>query len=180
METKNPFNFVPQWSADGEWLLFVSGEHENCHPHIVKKDGAGLKKLADRGGYIGVVERLKHPDFHSQNSDIPVWSGDGRFVFYTAKVGESIELMRVDLDGRVKQLTTSRPGTRHYHPAVSPDGQWILFGSDSSGIMQLYVATIDGENPRPVTNVPAGHCAMLGHWQPIVKNPQSSPVTPAR
>lgn len=166
VETRNPFNFAPKWSPDGEWLLFVSGEHYNCHPHIVKRDGSGLKKLADRNGYRGVVERLKHPDFHSESSDLPEWSADGRHLFFTAKVGESIELMRVDLDGNATPLTKSKPGTRHYHPAVSPDGKWLLFGSDRSGTMQLHVASIDGGESWPVTDVPAGSCAMHGHWQP--------------
>ena len=166
IETGNPFNFAPKWSPDGEWLLFVSGEHYNCHPHVVRKDGTGLRKLADRGGYRGVVEVLKHPDFHSESSDIPVWSVDGRHIFFTAKVGESIELMRAGLDGRLARLTTSKPGTRHYHPAVSPDGNWILFGSDRSGAMQLHIATIEGADARQVTHVPAGSCAMHGHWQP--------------
>ncbi len=167
IETGNAFNFGPRWSPDGEWILFVSGEHYNCHPHIVKKDGSGLKQLADRGGYSGVVEVLAHPDFHSASSDLPVWSVDGRHLFYTAQVEESIELMRVDLDGEVTQLTKSKPGTRHYHPAVAPDGKRILFGSDRTGTMQLYVATTDGQETRPITNVPAGHCAMHGHWQPV-------------
>jgi Tol biopolymer transport system component len=166
IETGNPFNFVPQWSPDGQWLLFVSGEHYNCHPHVVKKDGTGRRKLADRGGYRGVVERLKHPDFHSESSDVPVWAKDGRSVYYTSKVGESIELMRVTLEGKVEQLTTSQPGVRHYHPSPSPDGRWLLFGSDRSGVMQLYVARADGSAARPVTAVPAGSCAMHGHWHP--------------
>jgi TolB protein len=169
IEAGNPFNFGPQWSPDGEWLLFVSGEHYNCHPYVVQKNGSGLKKLADRGGYRGVVERLTHPDFHSESSDVPVWSTDGRQVFCTARVEDSIELMRVDLDGNVLQLTQSKPGTRHYHPAVSPDGKWILFGSDRSGIMQLYMANTDGSEPRPITNVHAGHCAMHGSWQPVIE-----------
>lgn len=167
IETGHPFNFAPRWSMDGEWLLFVSGEHYNCHPNIVKKDGTGLKKLADRGGYRGVVEPLKQPDFHSESSDLPIWSADSRSVFYTAKVGESIELMSVDLLGKVTQLTRSKRGTRHYHPAVSQDGKWVLFGSDRSGTMQLYVAKIDGQDPRAVTNVPQGSCAMHGHWQTV-------------
>ncbi|MGE0757641.1 MAG: TolB family protein [Pirellulaceae bacterium] len=167
IETGNSFNFVPQWSPDGEWILFVSGEHYNCHPHLVKKDGSRLRKLADRGGYRGVVEVLKHPDFHSASSDLPVWATDSRHVFFTAQVGESIELMRVDLDGHVSQLTHSRAGTRHYHPAVAPDGKSLLFGSDRSGTMQLYVATTDGKASWPITSVPAGHCAMHGHWQPL-------------
>ncbi len=56
--------------------MFLSGEHYNCHPHIVNKDGSGLRKLADRGGYRGVVEVLKHPDFHSESSDVPAWAPD--------------------------------------------------------------------------------------------------------
>ncbi|MFO0066050.1 MAG: TolB family protein, partial [Pirellulaceae bacterium] len=60
-----PFQFAPRWSPDGQWLLFVAGEHYDCHPYVVRKDGTGLQKVADRGGYRGVVEVLKHPDFHS-------------------------------------------------------------------------------------------------------------------
>lgn len=63
IETGNAFNFGPSWSPNGEWLMFVSGEHYNCHPYIVKRDGSGLRKLADRGGYRGVMERLKYQNF---------------------------------------------------------------------------------------------------------------------
>jgi len=113
-----------------------------------------------------VVERLKHPDFHSESSDVPVWAQDGQSVYYTAQVGKAVELMRVSLDGRVEQLTESKPGVRHYHPSPSPDGRSLLFGSDRSGIMQLYVARADGMEARPVTSAPAESCAMHGHWQP--------------
>jgi len=166
VNTGLPFEFAPQWSPDGEYLLFVAGEHYDCHPHVVRKDGTGLKKLADRGGYRGVVEKLKYPDFHSESSDIPVWSPDGRWVYFTAQVEEAVELMRVSTSGRAERLTRTKPGTRHYHPAVSPDGQWVLFGSDRDGSMQLYVARADGQAARPITNVPAGHSAMHGHWRP--------------
>lgn len=171
IDTSNPFNFAPQWSPDGQWLMFVSGTHYDCHPHLIRRDGTGLRKLADRNGYRGVVERLEHPDFHSESSDLPVWSVDSQSIFYTAKIRESIELLRVDLAGRVTQLTHSQGATRHYHPAVSPNGKWILFGSDRSGTMQLYVASVDGSSVWPITRVPPGHCAMHGSWQ-TVSNPQ--------
>jgi hypothetical protein len=29
--TARPFNLAPAWSPDGQWLLFVAGEHDNCH-----------------------------------------------------------------------------------------------------------------------------------------------------
>jgi len=165
IQTGNPFNFAPAWSPDGQWLLFVSGEHYNCHPTIVKRDGTGLRKLADRGGYRGVVEKLKHPDFHSESSDVPVWDRTGKFVFYTALVDGAVELIRVDLEGNARRLTTSRPGTRHYHPAASPHGDWILFGSDRDGSMQIYVSPYDGSDPWPVSHAAENYAAMHGIWQ---------------
>lgn len=166
IETGNPFNFCPQWSPDGKWLLFVSGEHYNCHPYIVQPDGTGLRKLADRGGYEGVTPVVDVFDFHGGSSDVPVWSADGACVFYTALVNGPIELMRVSLDGRIEQLTHSANGTRHYHPKPSPDGHWLAFGSNRTGTRQLYVMPAEGGPANPITNVPAGHGAMWPSWQP--------------
>src|SRR5262249_48815303 len=33
VETGKPFNFGPTWSPDGKWVLFLAGEHYDCHPH---------------------------------------------------------------------------------------------------------------------------------------------------
>lgn len=73
---------------------------------------------------------LDVPDFHSGSSDTPVWSADGKLVFYTAQVGSSVELLQVTLDGQSERLTTSPDGTLHYHPQPSPDGKWLLYGSN--------------------------------------------------
>lgn len=166
IDTGNPFNFAPQWSPDGGWLLFVSGEHYNCHPTIVRPDGSDLRKLADRGGYEGVTTVYDVYDFHGGSSDVPVWSTDGSYVYYTAKLGESIELMTVTLDGSITQLTHSEPGVTHYHPKPSPDGKWLAFGSTRSGTRQLYVMPARGGKAWPITKVPEGHGAMWALWQP--------------
>ena len=166
VETGQPFNFVPLWSPDGRWVEFLSGEHYNNHPHVVKRDGTGLRKLADRGGYEGVVQLLDVPDFHSASSNVPCWSSDSRWIYYTAKVGAAMELMRVSLDGKVEQLTRSPAGVEHYHTTVSPDGNGITFGSTSDGVRQVYVAGADGAGDRAVTALKPGHAAMWPHWQP--------------
>lgn len=165
VRTGHPFVFVPTWSPDGQWLLFVSGEHYDCHPHVVKADGSGLKKIADRGGYRGVVEFLDVPDFHGGSSDVPVWSSDGRAVYYTAKVGDNVELFRVGLDGATEQLTRSPAGTLHYHPKPSPDGKWLLYGSKRDGVRNLYVMSLDDRREFAVTKVAAGVAAMHGYWR---------------
>lgn len=166
IETGNPFNFVPQWSPDGAWLMFVSGEHYNCHPYVARPDGSELRKLADRGGYSGVMTVYDVFDFHGGSSDVPVWCLTGDSVYYTAKVGEAFELMCVSLDGKVEQLTHSAPGVHHYHVKPAPDKVRVAFGSTRDGRRQLYVANLDASGANAVTNVPEGHGAMWAHWQP--------------
>ncbi len=166
VETGHPFNFCPQWSPDGRRVMFLSGEHYDCHPYLVRSDGTGLRKLADRRGYRGVVAFLDVYDFHGGSSDVPVWSTDSAGIYFSAKVGRSVELMYADLDGRVRQLTRCRNGTLTYHPKVHPKGRWIVFGSNRTGTRQLYVMPADGGDAYPITDVKPGWGAMWAHWQP--------------
>lgn len=166
IDTGHPFNFCPVWSPDGKWVLFVSGEHYDCHPHVIAVDGTGLRKLADRRGYRGVVELLDVPAFHSESSDIPAWSPDGAWVYYTAAFGDAIELMRVNPDGMEERLTDSPPGTCHYHPKPSPDGVYLLYNVRRDGARQLYVAHADGTDARAVTALPPEYGAVHASWRP--------------
>jgi Tol biopolymer transport system component len=169
IKTGEPFNFAPQWSPDGNHLLFVVGEHYDCHPHIVRADGTGLKKLASRSGYKGVIEFLDVPDFHGGSSDLPTWSADGLSIFYTAQLGKSVELFRAPLEGKVEQLTDSAAGSMHYHPQTSADGKWLLYGSKRDGIRQLYVMKLADKKEHRITNLDKGQAAMWPHWQPATK-----------
>ena len=166
IKTGHPFDFAPRWSPDGEWLLFVSGEHYDCHPHIVRRDGTGLKKLADRAGYRGVTEFLDVFDFHGGSSDVPVWSADSKSVFYTAKAGNNVELFQITLSGEITPLTKTPEGTTHYHITPSADGKRLLFGSKRNGVRQLVVMSLSDRSEKLLTDLKPGHGAMWPHWQP--------------
>jgi Tol biopolymer transport system component len=146
--------------------MFLAGEHYGCHPYVVRADGTGLRKLADRGGYPGVVAFLDVPDFHGGSSDVPAWSADGKSVSYTAKVGESVELFRVGLDGRSERLTRTPDGSLHYHPQPAPDGRWLAYGSKRAGVRQLYVLRLAARSESLLTELSGGRAAMWPHWQP--------------
>lgn len=166
IDTGHPFVFAPRWSPDGEWLLFVSGEHYNCHPYVVRRDGTDLKKLSDRGGYRGVIEFLDVYDFHEGSSDVPVWSADGGSVFYTALAGEMVELFEVTLGGSSTRLTHTPAGTLHYHPIPSPDGRHLLYGSKRAGVRNLFIMNLTDHSERQLTNLGPGHAAMWAAWRP--------------
>ncbi len=167
IDTGEPFNFGPVWSPNGKWVLFLAGEKNiKCNPYIVKFDGTGLKKLADRGGYKGAIEFLDVYDFHEGSSDTPVWSYDGKLIYYTSKAGKTIELFQVDLNGETKQLTHSVEGTLHYHPNPSPNGKWLLYGSKRKGVRQLFVMDLKNNVEYQITNMKPGYAAMWPCWRP--------------
>ena len=167
IRTGNRFDFAPRWSADGQWLMFVSGVHGRSNPYVVRRDGTELRKLADLNGYQGWILFLDVPDFHQGSSDIPVWSADGKSVFYTAKVGENVELFQAPLDGKPKQLTQSAPGTLHYHITPSADGRWLMYGSKRNGVRQLFVRDLTNHRETQLTHLKPGRAAMWPHWRPI-------------
>jgi Tol biopolymer transport system component len=166
VQTGLRFHLMPSWSPDGAWVLFVAGEHYDCHPHVVKADGTGLNKLASRNGYRGVIDYLDVYDFHDGSSDLPVWAPDSKSVFYTAKKGTNVELYRVTLDGKNERLTNGPAGAMHYHPNPSPDGKWLLFGSKRDGVRQLYVMRLSDGKEWRITDLARGRAAMWAGWQP--------------
>jgi TolB protein len=165
--TGHPFNFGPQWSANGEWLLFLSGRHGLSNPHVVRRDGTGLKKLADLGGYKSSILFLDVPEFHDGSSDLPVWSRTGLTVFHTARVGANVELFATELDGSSTPLTESAPGTLHYHPTPSGDRTRLAYGSLRNGVRHLFVMNLADRSERQLTRLSRGSAALWPHWQPL-------------
>ena len=172
------FEFAPQWSPDGQWVLFLAGTaNVDCDPYLVQSDGTGLHKLADRNGYSGAVPIVDIYDYHDGSSDVPVFSPNGK-IYYTAQFGDTVELMQATIDGTITQLTSSPTGTLNYHPTPSPDGDWLMYGmKPENGVRQMYIMPADGGDSIQITDVQPGSGAMFGHWSPV---PVTEPFPPTQ
>lgn len=187
--TGNPFNFIPQWSPDGQWIAFISGTSLGTSDiYVVRRDGTGLRKVGNRNNYFASTSRWDIMHFHNADSDTFVWSPDSQWIYYAAQFGQAADLMRASRDGKVERLTHSdesllfqhpalRPGgptqtgVRNSHVSVSADGKWLAFTSTRTGRRQIYVMPSSGGEAYPITDLGLGWGARHAHWRPI---PQAS------
>ncbi|NKB69557.1 MAG: protease [Candidatus Latescibacteria bacterium] len=73
------------------------------------------------------------------------------------------DLWIADGTGGPARRLTSTP-TVESHPHFSPDGQWLAFTSDRSGVASVYVVAASGGTPQRLTWYPAG--SYVRGWTP--------------
>lgn len=138
----------PDWSPDGQRLVFSSGRGE-FFVHVARARGGGLRRLR-RGDWpayspdgrriaftVGSVLHVMSPDGSrprrvrsegsSQFQEGPVWSPDGRtFVYATVRLESDLEIAIVNGDGsRLRALTQNK--VHEFSPAWSPNRRRIAF-----------------------------------------------------
>jgi len=122
----------PEWSPDGQWVAYVSGE------------GLALNAWRKRADGTGDPELLLDDE---QNLLQPRWSSDGEWmVFRTSQgaVGRDIVGFRLGQDSEVTLLVASDEFTE-WGPDLSPDSRWLAYSSNENGREEVYV--------RPFPNV---------------------------
>jgi eukaryotic-like serine/threonine-protein kinase len=134
----------PSWSPHGQRIAYwtTSGEGQP----VSQRD---IWTVAASGGAPISVTSDAALDIN------PVWSPDGRFLYFSSDRGGSISLWRIPLDevtGRVlgppEAFTTPSPDSRH--PSVSADGRLVAYSSfgETSSIQKIAfdpaAATVSG------------------------------------
>ena len=133
----------PQWSADGEWIVFGAGGYfgaRRTRPGrvmVVRPDGSDPRAVT-----TGPL-----------NAGFPSFSPDGGEVVYRVW-GDTAEGLRiVDLaSGTVRILTTGYDN----FPAWSPRGDLIVFSRLAEGDFDIFSIRPDGTDLRQLTTAPGG------------------------
>jgi len=119
--TTNPANdYNPVWSPDGRWIAFLRGESGSSELRLIPPLGGTERKLVD----IHVRSEQVSPPFLT-------WCPDSTCLVVTDSPGEGKPdaLFVYSLEtGEKRQLTHPQPpALGDTHPAVSPDGNWLVF-----------------------------------------------------
>jgi hypothetical protein len=77
----------------------------------------------------------------------PVFSADGEWIVYSARVGDGWRLRRMRVGGGGK-LPVGRGSRDEIEPAVSPDGSLVAYVSEEGGQQRLFVRRVDGSGDR--------------------------------
>ena len=132
----------PDVSPDGRTVVAVANDHGALALVLYDLDTGVARTLADArpGDGFGA----------------PRFSPDGRTIAATRFADGAVDVVLVDaVTGQVRALTYD--DALDGGPAWSPDGRWVLFWSDRSGVPNLYaVAPDDVRTLRQVTSVATG------------------------
>lgn len=121
------------WSPDGKHILFVAACESNCDLYVMDADGSNQRRLT-RNGSVDAY---------------PLWSPDSRHIVFISNRSQSFDLYMLDVicddsafgGCAVQRLTENRASDTF--PDWSPDGKWIVFGSDRTGNYEIYRMAAD-------------------------------------
>jgi eukaryotic-like serine/threonine-protein kinase len=133
----------PRWSPDGRRLLF----------RRIEKTDADIMTVDSTGGG---PTRVTHDEFADLD---PVWSADGRWIYFASNRGGGINVWRIALgaggaaEGSPQQLTTGAGDD--VEPAPSPDGHRLAFAVRglNADLWQLPVPPATGAAAGPPASV---------------------------
>lgn len=138
---------APVLSPDGRWLLFVHSYEDIDSLALVDAAGAQWPQRLVQGH-----------DFYMQ----PCWHPDGRRIAYVAWNhplmpwdGTTLYLAELSRDGApvvtATHVIAGGDDVAVFQPAFSPDGRWLSYVADQSGVGQIYLYDLASGNERMLT-----------------------------
>ncbi len=132
----------PIWSPDGRQIVFGS-RRKGKWDLFRKQVGGGDEELL----------------FESDNAKFSEdWSNDGRFIVFISAQGNAANAFyTLPLFGERKPTLVLQTPFEKDEPHLSPNGQWVAYGSNESGRWEIYVASFpDFTEKRQVSNAGGG------------------------
>ena len=118
-------NAMPVWSHDGTRIAFGSRRNGKWGLYVKAADGTGPEEL--------ILE--------SDLQKMPMsWSPDGKLLVYWVNDPKTrSDVWMVPVQGDHKSVALLQTPADETLPQVSPDGKWMAYQSDETGMSQIYI-----------------------------------------
>jgi Tol biopolymer transport system component len=133
-------NRLPVWTPDGKNIVFQSTNSAAPGLYWVRSDGSGEAQRLSDGKLL---------------NEFPTsFSPDGKRLAFCGTRSGSTDIFTAPFEGDPGHVHLGNPelflGTPFLdcYPAFSPDGRWMAYNSDESGIQEVYVRPFPGPGGR--------------------------------
>jgi Tol biopolymer transport system component len=123
----------PQWSPDGQTILFNARREGSADLYTLIPDSGELQRLT--------VDPLDEVE--------PRWSRDGRWVYFTSNRSGRYEVWRIQADGRNPKQITRLGGTT---ATESADRRYLYYAKDFSTPSSIWRVPIEGGTEERVAD----------------------------
>jgi len=147
-------NFDPDWSPDGELIVFVRKDaiDNSCSLWKMRPNGEDLEWLGP------VADWICYPE----------WSPDGEWIAYEEGFNSMGAYIAAQSSDGTESWNITKPyGRDETTPCVSPDGKWVCYAGDNEqGRGELYIIPYKGGDSVKITDVGDDPVEMPGDTEP--------------
>jgi serine/threonine-protein kinase len=147
--TSDGHNLLPVWTPDGKKLTFASVHDGEWHLYWMPADGSGTAELLRK----------------SESPCVPnSWSQDGRSLVFTEfapDTGPDIWILSMEGGNNTRPYLCTPYA--EWGGTFSPDGHWLAYTSNDSGLAQVYVQPYPGPGERYQISTAEGREPVWGH-----------------
>jgi len=134
-ELENRLENSAVWSPDGRWIYFASSGDLNVSQQVVRKasNGSGEAEV----------------DYDTKSSELGIFpldaSPDGRWLLVETGLfpfTDQADIQWLALDGSKRLVPFLNSPAVESDARLSPDGRWVAYTSNESGVDQIYVVSV--------------------------------------
>ena len=180
----------PSFSPDASSILFIVN-HDGTKDVATMSLPAEEQWLKMKPLEVDQIQRLT--DFgDGTRAYRPQYTPDGKNIYYALSRNLGRDIVMMDLDGTNVRALIDGPADQR-DPVVSPNGEWMYYSDDITGIFNLYRSRLSDGTTEAVTNVlggafqptvsPDGKTIMYSRWTvdgyqlSKITEPVSIPIT---